>query len=71
MDVDDERRAELTGGRLEPVLDGVDRRKRLFLKKLIVGMAFAVPVVASYSVKDLAFAQSVTTVKSITGVTGS
>jgi hypothetical protein len=71
MDVDDERRAELTGGRLEPVLDGVDPRKRLFLKKLIVGTAFAVPVVASYSVKNLAFAQSVTTVKSITGVTGS
>jgi hypothetical protein len=71
MEVDAERRAESNDGRVEPVLDGVDPRKRLFLKKLIVGTAFAVPVVASYSVKDLAFAQSVTTVKTITGVTGS
>ena len=46
--------------RLDPVLDGVDPRKRMFLKKLIVGTAFAVPVVTSYAVKDLAFAQSVT-----------
>ena len=69
MDVDGERRAELTDGRLEPVLDGVDPRKRLFLKKLIVGTAFAVPVVASYSVKDLAFAQSllITVTGPITG----
>ena len=44
--------------KLDPVLEGVDPRKRMFLKKLIVGTAFAVPVVASYSLKDLAFAQS-------------
>ena len=52
--------------KLEPVLDGVDPRKRMFLKKLIAGTAFAVPVVASYAVKDLAFAQSVTTAKTFT-----
>jgi len=46
---------------LDPVLEGVDPRKRMFLKKLIVGTAFAVPVVASYAVKDLAFAQSLPT----------
>ena len=51
----------MTDDELEPVLQDVDPRKRAFLKKLIVGTAFAVPVVASYSVKDLAFAQSVTT----------
>jgi hypothetical protein len=59
----------MTDDRFEPVLDGVDPRKRLFLKKLIVGTAFAVPVVASYSVKDLAFAQSfvITVSVSVTG----
>ena len=50
--------------KLDPVLDGVDPRKRLLLKKLIMGTAFALPVIASYSVKDLAFAQSVTTTPS-------
>ena len=44
--------------RLDPVLEPVDPRKRAFLKKLIVGTAFAVPMVASYSVRDLAYAQS-------------
>jgi len=48
----------LADEKLDPVLEGVDPRKRMFLKKLIVGTAFAVPVVASYSLKDLAFAQS-------------
>ena len=43
--------------KLDAVLGQVDPRKRAFLKKLIVGTAFAVPMVASYSVKDLAFAQ--------------
>jgi hypothetical protein len=53
--------------RLDPVLEGVDPKKRAFLKKLIVGTAFAVPMVASYSVKDLAYAQSpVTTITTVT-----
>ena len=52
----------MAGDRLDPVLEGVDPRKRAFLKKLIVGTAFAVPMVASHSVKDLAYAQSPTTV---------
>ena len=54
--------------KLDPVLDGVDPRKRLLLKKLIVGTAFAVPVVVSYAVKDLAFAQSVTSAKPVTSI---
>ena len=45
--------------KVDEVLRDVDPRKRAFLKRLIVGAAFAVPMVASYSVKDLAFAQSV------------
>lgn len=56
----------MTDDKLDPVLEGVDPRKRLFLKKLIVGTAFAVPVVASYAVKDLAFAQSFATTFSTT-----
>jgi hypothetical protein len=51
--------------RLDSVLQDVDLRKRAFLKKLIVGTGFAVPVIASYSVKDLAFAQSITTVTTV------
>ena len=43
--------------KVDELLRDVDPRKRAFLKKLIVGTAFAVPMVASYSVKDLAFAQ--------------
>jgi hypothetical protein len=43
--------------KVDGLLRDVDPRKRGFLKKLIVGAAFAVPMVASYSVKDLAFAQ--------------
>lgn len=53
--------------RLGAVLAQVDSRKRAFLKKLVLGTSFAVPIVASYSVKDLAFAQaSVTTVTTTT-----
>ena len=48
--------------KLDPVLQAVDPRKRAFLKKLIVGTAFAVPMVASHSVKDLAYAQSPITI---------
>jgi hypothetical protein len=43
--------------RLEPLLQAADPGKRALLKKLVLGTAFAVPMVASYSVKDLAVAQ--------------
>jgi hypothetical protein len=39
--------------KLEEVLRIVDPKRREFLKKLVVGTAFTVPIVASYSVKDL------------------
>jgi len=39
--------------KLEEVLRIVDPKRRDFLKKLVVGAAFTVPIVASYSVKDL------------------
>ena len=42
--------------RLEHVLRTLDPSKRDLIKKLVVGVAFAVPTVASYAVKDLAFA---------------
>lgn len=48
--------------KVDGLLRDVDPRKRALLKKLIVGTAFAVPMVASYSVKDLAFAQGSLTV---------
>ena len=51
--------------RVDSVLQDVDPQKRALLKKLIVGAAFAVPMVASYSVKDLAFAQASFTVSII------
>jgi hypothetical protein len=43
--------------RLEPLLQAADPGKRALLRKLVLGTAFAVPMVASYSVKDLAVAQ--------------
>ena len=42
--------------KLERVLRTVNPAKRVFLKKLVIGTAFAVPIIASYSVKDLAYA---------------
>jgi len=39
--------------KLEEVLQIVDPKRRAFLKKLVVGAAFTVPLVASYSVKEL------------------
>lgn len=48
--------------KVDGLLRDVDPRKRALLKKLIVGTAFAVPMVASYSVKDLAFAQGSLTI---------
>jgi hypothetical protein len=41
--------------KLDQVLRTVDPEKRASLKKLVVGTAFAVPIIASYSVKDLAY----------------
>lgn len=38
---------------LEQVLDRVDPKKRAFLKKLVVGTAFVVPTVASFSMDGL------------------
>ena len=52
----------LVDEKIDGVLRDVDPEKRKLLKKLIVGTAFAVPMVASYSVKDLAFAQGSLTV---------
>lgn len=43
---------------LEDLLRTVDPAKRLFLKKVVLGAAFALPIIASYSVKDLAHAGS-------------
>ena len=42
---------------LDQVLRTVDPAKRVSLKKLVLGAAFAVPIIASYSVKDLAYGQ--------------
>jgi hypothetical protein len=42
--------------RLEQVLKTLDPSKRAMIKRLVVGVAFAVPTVASYPVKELAFA---------------
>ena len=39
--------------KLEEVLQIIDPKRRVFLKRLVAGAAFAVPLVASYSVKDL------------------
>lgn len=42
--------------KLEQVLQKVDPEKRSTLKKLVLGASFAVPVIASFSVKELAAA---------------
>jgi len=43
--------------KLERVFQTVDDPgKRATLKKLVLGAAFAVPIIASFSVKDLAYA---------------
>jgi hypothetical protein len=60
--------------KLDRVLRTVDPAKRTFLKKLLVGTAFAIPIVASYSVKDLALAGpgspfTTTTITTITTTT--
>ena len=43
---------------LDKVLDEVDPGKRAFLKQLIVGTAFTVPTVSSFSVRDLSLAEA-------------
>ena len=42
--------------KLEQVLDKVDPGRRTMLRKLVLGAGFAVPVIASFSVKELAAA---------------
>lgn len=43
---------------LENLLKDVDATKRASLRKLLAGTAFAVPTIASYSVKDLSLAEA-------------
>jgi len=49
--------------RFEQVLSTLDPSKRALLKRIVVGAAFAVPIISSFPVKDLAFGQvgSITT----------
>ena len=47
----------MSNERLDQVLRTVDPAKRGTLKKLVLGTAFAIPMIASYSVKDLAYGQ--------------
>jgi len=42
--------------KLEQVLEKVEPEKRSTLRKLVLGASFAVPVIASFSVKELASA---------------
>ena len=42
--------------KLERLLRTVNPARRLFLKKFVLGTTFAVPIIASYSLKDLAYA---------------
>ena len=39
--------------KLERILDRVDRDRRAVLKKLIMGAAFSIPIIASFSVGEL------------------
>ena len=43
--------------KLDHAFATVDPSRRAFVKKLVVGSSFAVPIVASYSMTDLAYAQ--------------
>jgi len=51
--------------KLERVLRTVDPARRLFLKRFLLGATFAVPIVASYSVKNVAYA-GLTTITTLT-----
>jgi len=44
--------------KLERVFRTVDPGRRATLKKLVVSAAFSVPIIASFPVKDLAYAQT-------------
>ena len=48
----------MSDDKLDRVLRTVDPGRRALLKKLVLGAAFAVPIVISFSVKDLANAQA-------------
>jgi hypothetical protein len=43
--------------KLEHVLKTVEPGRRALLKKMVLSTAFTVPIIASFSVKDLAYAQ--------------
>jgi hypothetical protein len=62
----------MSNERLDQVLRTVDPAKRASLKKLVLGTAFAIPMIASYSVKDLAYGQlgtcPITSTLTVTGV---
>jgi hypothetical protein len=63
----------MTEEKLDSALEAVDPGRRAMIKKLVLGAAFAVPIIASFSVTDL-HAQAVgslstSTVTSITTVT--
>ena len=51
---------------LERVLDRVDPQKRAFLKTLVVGTAFVVPTVASFSMDGLSLYEANAQVSNIT-----
>jgi hypothetical protein len=51
---------------LEQVLDRVDPAKRAFLKKLVVGTAFVVPTVASFSMDGLSLYEANAQVSNVT-----
>jgi hypothetical protein len=46
----------MSADRLDHVLGSLDPAKRALIKKMAIGVAFAVPTVASFAVKDVAFA---------------
>jgi hypothetical protein len=52
--------------KLERVLRTVDPARRLFLKRFLFGATFAVPIVASYSVKNVAYAGTTTVTEGCT-----
>jgi len=43
--------------KLARVLDTVDPNRRVVLKKLVLAATFSVPIIASFSIRDLANAQ--------------
>jgi hypothetical protein len=43
----------MSDDKLDRALESVDPKKRAILKKLVLGAAFSVPIIASFSVTDL------------------